>query len=87
MLSVVDNFSGIDWEKNLQKSLGKKNPATSDILRNFGIHYKLCIFSAIFKMHRLTFSFKGSRIIQKQLRRKTKLPFVILSTQGLGNAG
>lgn len=81
MLSVVGNFSQTD-----SKNPRNVNSAASDILRIFGIQPRLCIFFAIFKMHSLTLSFKGPGIIQKQLRRKTKLPFVILSIQGLGNA-
>lgn len=38
----------------------------------FGIPPKLCVFFAIFNMHSLAPSFRGSGITQKQLRRGKK---------------
>lgn len=40
------------------------------VWRIFGIQTKLCIFFAIFNMHSLAPSFKGSGITQKQLRKE-----------------
>lgn len=42
------------------------------VWRIFGIQTKLCIFFAIFNMHSLAPSFKGSGVTQKQLRRGKK---------------